>query len=97
MRKSRSAMKRSKTASATLLLIVSLSLSGGSNSKQAEPGTYAASDALFVLQAATGLRTCESCICDVNASGGVTATDALAVLRAAVGQAVELTCPACGT
>ena len=36
-----------KTVSAVLLLIVSLSLSGVSYSKQTQPGTYAASDALF--------------------------------------------------
>ena len=55
----------------------------------------AASDALLVLQAAVGAAQCLPCVCDVDASGGVTATDALLVLNAAVGQPVQLTCPAC--
>jgi hypothetical protein len=67
----------------------------GASATRYRPATVTASDALFVLQAATGLRACADCVCDVNSSGGVTATDALAVLRAAVGQAVELICPAC--
>jgi Tol biopolymer transport system component len=54
-----------------------------------------ASDALFLLQAAVGLQTCELCVCDVNDSGNVTASDALAALGFAVGQAIELSCPAC--
>jgi hypothetical protein len=54
-----------------------------------------ASDALFVLRAATGSQTCEPCVCDVDDSGGVSASDALRVLRRAVGQTIELLCPAC--
>jgi hypothetical protein len=53
-------------------------------------------DALEVLRTATGASDCggrEPCICDVNSSGGVTASDALTVLRKAVGLDVTLTCP----
>jgi hypothetical protein len=54
-----------------------------------------ASDALFALQAAVGLITCELCVCDVNASGAVTAADALRILASAVGQDVTLDCLPC--
>jgi len=53
------------------------------------------SDALFILQASVGLRTCELCVCDVTGDGNVSATDALVVLRAAVDLPVSLMCPAC--
>jgi len=59
-------------------------------------GSITASDALFMLQAAVGLTTCELCVCDVDGSGAVTATDALFTLNAAVGQPTSLACPACG-
>jgi hypothetical protein len=42
-----------------------------------------------------GSVVCPRCVCDVDAGGSVTATDALAILRAAVGNPIELTCPAC--
>ena len=54
-----------------------------------------ASDALFVLRSAVGGVGCPPCICDVNASAGVTATDALLVLKAAVGQGAPFNCPPC--
>jgi len=54
-----------------------------------------ASDALFVLSAAVGTRSCLLCVCDVNSSGRVTATDALTLLRAAVGLSGTLICPPC--
>jgi hypothetical protein len=60
-------------------------------------GATTATDALFVLQAAVGIQTCELCICDVNDSGAVTASDALAVLGFAVGQSIELSCPVCSS
>ena len=44
-----------------------------------------ASDALFVLSAATGDRSCKLCVCDVDQSGAVRASDALLILRWAVG------------
>jgi hypothetical protein len=59
-------------------------------------GSVNATDALFMLQVAVGLATCELCICDVDGSGAVTATDALFTLNSAVGQPVLLECPACG-
>lgn len=54
-----------------------------------------ASDALAILKAAVGLRTCALCICDVDDSGKVSAVDALATLRAVVGQSSNLNCPPC--
>jgi hypothetical protein len=54
-----------------------------------------AADALAVLRAAVGTRSCDLCLCDVDNSGAISAADALRVLRAAVGQQVALVCPAC--
>lgn len=54
-----------------------------------------ASDALFILNAAVGLQSCEPCICDVTGEGSVTASDALRLLSAAVGIDVTLDCPPC--
>ena len=54
-----------------------------------------ASDGLFMLRAGIGLETCPTCVCDVDGSGAVTATDALVALKIAVGQQIELACPAC--
>jgi cysteine-rich repeat protein len=53
-----------------------------------------ASDALFVLAAATGLRRCKLCVCDVDGNGSVRAADALALLYASVGIGST---PVCGT
>jgi hypothetical protein len=60
-----------------------------------EDGDGSASDALFVLQAAVGSRSCAACLCDVNDSGTQTAADALIVLRDALGAEAALSCPAC--
>jgi glucose/arabinose dehydrogenase len=60
-----------------------------------EPSLINASDALHALRASVGTGSCAACVCDVNDSGDVTATDALAILRVAVGNSIELTCPAC--
>lgn len=59
------------------------------------PHAVTASDALYILRAAIGLASCEDCVCDVDGSGGVTATDALVSLKIAVGQQIPLECPAC--
>lgn len=53
-----------------------------------------ATDALFVLRTAVGSESCDSCVCDVDASGATTASDALLVLNAAVGTA-SLSCTSC--
>jgi len=58
-------------------------------------GTITAADALVVLGAGVGLRTCKGCVCDANDSGSVTSLDALMVLREAVGLEVSLNCPVC--
>lgn len=50
-------------------------------------------DALYLLQAAIGEQSCTPCICDVDASGDVTATDALLALAVATGTPVSLVCP----
>lgn len=57
--------------------------------------TPTASDALFILGAAVGTQTCDPCVCDTNASGGITAGDALATLAAAVGGQGVLSCEPC--
>jgi cysteine-rich repeat protein len=51
-----------------------------------------AKDALFILRVAVGQRTCVLQVCDVDASGKVTAPDALRVLKKAVGQDITLAC-----
>ena len=52
-------------------------------------------DALFVLKAGLGLETCAPCVCDLNGNGTISSTDALIDLGVAVGQPLELLCPAC--
>jgi hypothetical protein len=57
-------------------------------------GLVTASDALFILIAAVQpLQPCAPCICDVDASGEITAVDALLTLLAATGDDSSLTCP----
>jgi len=51
------------------------------------------SDALFILQAAVGLRLCELCLCDVDDSWSITAMDAQIVIRNAVHLDAPLLCP----
>jgi hypothetical protein len=58
------------------------------------PRIITASDALIVLSASVGIAECPLCVCDVNDSGGISATDALLV-RYAVGQPLTLQCPPC--
>ena len=61
-------------------------------------GGPVATDALEVLRTGVGASDCggfDPCICDVNATGTVTASDALLVLQRAVGQNVAFACP-CG-
>ena len=53
-------------------------------------------DALFTLNAAVQLRSCDVCVCDVDGSGKVEASDALQILRVAVELSDELDCPVCG-
>lgn len=59
------------------------------------PRVITASDALIVLSASVGIAECPLCVCDVNDSGGITATDALLLVRYAVGQPLTLQCPPC--
>jgi len=49
-------------------------------------------NAVFVLQAALELRSCELCLCDVNSNESVNTTDALLILRSCAGIDVELQC-----
>lgn len=58
-------------------------------------GQTAATDALVVLSAVVGLRSCPLCVCDADASTTVTVTDALRILRAATGQQGLLDCAPC--
>jgi hypothetical protein len=57
----------------------------------ADPGT---TDCLHILRTAVGSGVCSPvCICDPDASGGVTTGDALRCLRSVVGQSLVLNCP----
>jgi len=59
-------------------------------------GRTSASDALFALNAAVGLQTCQPCVCDVDNTGGTSASDALRLLNFSVGiPNITLNCPAC--
>jgi cysteine-rich repeat protein len=59
-------------------------------------GTSTASDALFALGAAVGTNFCDLCVCDVDASGSVTASDASKLLSYSVGiPGVSLQCSSC--
>ena len=70
----------------------------GCESACAAPLTFrarpSATDALFVLRVAVRIDDCEPCLCDVNGNGNIAASDALAVLSMAVGEDIELACPA---
>lgn len=52
-----------------------------------------ASDALFALEAAVELRSCDLRVCDLNGSLDLTVADAFLILRSAVGVDVERKCP----
>lgn len=54
-----------------------------------------ASDSLFTLQGAVGIRICDPCVCDVNDDAVVSAGDALGILNASTGIEVPLSCPLC--
>ena len=60
-----------------------------------ETSPLSARDALYIVGAAVGTRTCKTCICDVNRSGRVDATDALTVLARAVGLNALVRCVHC--
>lgn len=69
---------------------------GGGCGDPTNDGATSASDALFALNAAVGLLTCQLCVCDVDSSSALSASDALRVLNFAVGiPNVTLNCPAC--
>jgi hypothetical protein len=69
---------------------------GGGCGDPTNDGRTTASDALFALNAAVGLITCEVCVCDVDSSSATSASDALRLLNFAVGiPNVTLNCPAC--
>jgi cysteine-rich repeat protein len=56
---------------------------------------WTASDALFALNSAVGVNSCDECVCDVDASGLVAATDALRLLNFAISvPGITLNCPA---
>jgi hypothetical protein len=57
---------------------------------------HTASDSLYTLNTAVGVNTCDTCVCDVDESGLVTATDALRLLNFAIAvPGISLVCPAC--
>ncbi len=67
----------------------------GGEARERSAAHVTATDALFVLQVTVGIGTCLPCVCDVDDSGGVSATDALIMLQSAVDPSVELQCPPC--
>lgn len=84
--------------SAALLLAVPVRAGAAQNDcgQPLSTGTSpTASDALFVLNTAVGLQTCDACVCDTDASGAVTAADALRTLNVAVGTISDLACELC--
>jgi len=60
-----------------------------------DSGDTTAVSALFVLEAAVGLRTCDECVCNVDGAGGTDTSDALLLLRRATGLDGTLNCPRC--
>lgn len=83
---------------ASQLLWVSVTQAVLSDCGEPKVGGPVATDALEVLRTGVGASNCggfDPCICDVNATGSVSASDALLVLQRAVGQNVPFTCP-CG-
>jgi hypothetical protein len=58
-------------------------------------GNVQTSDALNVLKASVGQKTCALCVCDLDGNGVKAATDALIDLKAAVGTSVQFKCPLC--
>lgn len=69
---------------------------GGGCGDPTNDGNTTASDALFALNAAVGLQTCQICVCDVDNSAALSASDALRLLNFAVGiPNVTLNCPGC--
>lgn len=63
-----------------------------------DSGSITVTDALHALRTSVGTKTCDSCVCNIDASGGespTTVADALGLLRYSVGQPVDLNCPAC--
>jgi hypothetical protein len=57
--------------------------------------TPTASDALSILSTAVGSSSCETCVCDADGSGAITATDSLLILNIAVGLGSGLFCEPC--
>jgi hypothetical protein len=58
-------------------------------------GLVNSTDALVTLRVSIGAGTCDLCVCDVDASGTISAVDAQRLLKFAVGGPVELNCPYC--
>jgi cysteine-rich repeat protein len=86
------------TAALMMAPAVASAAKGDCGQPQTDGANPTATDCLYILKTAVGAVTCTpTCVCDVNNSGGVSATDALTCLKKAVGQAVTLDCGAgCG-
>ena len=83
------------TSSTTLMLTTTTIALGRLCGDPIPDRVIRATDALFTLNSAVGLEACELCLCDVDGSGGISATDASILLQVAVGQDIRLACPAC--
>lgn len=60
-------------------------------------GKFTTADALAVLKAAVGQRSCQLCACDVDSTGSISTVDALKVLKKSVGVDITLSCAACAS
>lgn len=88
-------------AALSIMLASAQAQAGAAAARCAQPtssgSSPTATDALFILNAAVGLTSCELCVCDVDGSGAITASDALIALQIAVGGLIPLQCPPCGS
>ena len=75
-------------------LSISLSSTSVANSgSESVVATVTAVDALYILNVAIELFSCDVEVCDVNGNGAIASADSLLCLRHSVGQTVGFSCP----
>jgi len=89
------AVSSTTTSTTTTTTTTTLAPPGPECGDPTQDSAITATDALFALNAAVGLRTCEPCVCDIDGSTTVSASDALILLTIAVGQPYAPACPPC--
>jgi hypothetical protein len=82
-----------KTTSTTAISTTTTTLAPSDCGDPTGDGEITATDALFTLTAAVGIKACLPAVCDVNDDGKVAASDALTILTFSVGIPVVLVCP----